>query len=166
VAVVAIALSCGCVLGARIDLIVRRGVFICSLAALSTLMCGTSFAHVQHSQPTDPNANSPAGVIYEIPLETARQDAEPHPASSTGTSGTLEPSSGGSSILVPGGQPGSLIHSGNGFGASSRVPGIGSAPSTGLANVQDDTGSAPTVSILVAAVLLIAGCAIGVRARR
>ncbi len=66
---------------------------------------------------TDPSAGSPAGVIYQIPLDNARRDAAPvlHVGSHGG------PGSPGSSS-----DP-SSIHSENGFGSASSVPGVSPA---------------------------------------
>ena len=38
-------------------------------------------------QATDPSASSPAGVVYSIPLDSARQDASPHGHGGPGSSG-------------------------------------------------------------------------------
>jgi hypothetical protein len=54
--------------------------------------------------PEDPSADSPSGTIYEIPLDDGRGDAAPR-----GQGGTEAPRSS--------------IHSENGFGSSSNVPG-------------------------------------------
>jgi hypothetical protein len=162
--------------------------------------------------------------VYSIPLDSARQDAAPHPTavavsggggssgsggggpSATGgggsaatggsssggggSSGARGASGGGAShrpltssgqvrgagsarrgaaalpILVPGGQPGSLIHSADGFGASPQVPGLNAPASAGLASVQGGAGSAPVLAILLAAVVMGIGAYAGLRARR
>jgi len=100
-------------------------------------------------QRTDPKANSPAGVIYQIPLDSGRRDAAPvlpvgsHPggggsaggrSSTGGGSGPSETGSGASgeaksasaAATQGGGTPSnpSSIHSENGFGSSSQVPGV------------------------------------------
>jgi hypothetical protein len=81
-------------------------------------------------------------------------------------SATASPSgTGAAPILVPGGQPGSLIHSANGFGSASSVPGAGAPPSAGLGAVQGSS-SVPLVAILLAVVVLGAGGFVGVRAWR
>jgi hypothetical protein len=182
-------------------------------------------ARIPAKQATDPNANSPAGVVYSIPLDSARQDAAPHihaaaggAANNSGSSGG--PTGGGNSgagavsgsspagsagassegassagqaaksrsgnaggaggasghahtvragtvpVLVPGGQPGSLVHSANGFGSSSSVPGLDSAPSSGLGAVQSNASSAPLLAILLAGLVMAIGAYAGVRARR
>jgi hypothetical protein len=64
-------------------------------------------------------------------------------------------------MLVPGGQPGSLIHSENGFGSSSEVPGLNVKASAGLAAVQGDGSSAPSAAILLAVVVLGIGAVAG-----
>lgn len=76
---------------------------------------------------TDPQAGSPAGAIYELPLDGARGDAAPRlraapPAKPRSTAGA--PSDGGD----PGsGARSSPIRSENGFGSSSSVPGAHAA---------------------------------------
>jgi hypothetical protein len=93
----------------------------------------------------DPKAASPAGVIYEIPVEKARGEGAPlvghggggtggsggqgsggASAGSQGPSGGGSPSATGSSDDTPAGrsEP-SSIHSENGFGSSTVVPGVG-----------------------------------------
>lgn len=160
----------------------------------------------------DPQANSPAGTIYAIPLDTARQDAAPHRrrgssggsksnskagvlgavgsggsggsggasggggsggsggsgasggASSAGGSGGGS-SGGSSSVLVPGGQPGSLIHSSNGFGSSSKVPGLGAPASAGFRTL-GGASNAPILAVLLALVVIALGVVAGGRAWR
>jgi hypothetical protein len=73
-------------------------------------------------------------------------------------------SSGGVPILVPGGQPGSLIHSSNGFGSSSNVPGLDAPPDAGLGAVQGNAGSAPLLAIVLSIIVLAIGAFAGVRA--
>jgi hypothetical protein len=166
------------------------------------------------SQATDPNANSPAGAIYSIPLDNARQDGAPHghssssgggggtgsgssgggggggtgaPPSSGGTGsggggatgggtasggGGSTPSSGSGSgntsnaVLVPGGQPGSLVHSSNGFGSSSSVPGLNAPASAGFRAVQSNASDAPMFAILLALGVIGLGAFVGARAWR
>lgn len=64
-------------------------------------------------------------------------------------------------MLVPGGQPGSLIHSENGFGSSSEVPGLNAKASAGFAAVQGNGSSAPPAAILLAIVVLAIGVVAG-----
>jgi hypothetical protein len=105
-----------------------------------------------------------------IPLESARQDAAPrghlvsHGGGSIGSA--LDVTGAHVALLVPGGQPGSLSHSDNGFGASSRVPGLDVAPGPGLGAVQGNASSAPLLSILLALVVMAIGTAAGMRAYR
>jgi hypothetical protein len=66
------------------------------------------------AQSGDPAQDSPSGVIYEIPLDDARQDAAPGRGSGGGASAGSEGAQGGTV---------SSIHSENGFGSSSTVPG-------------------------------------------
>jgi hypothetical protein len=74
---------------------------------LLALVCAALLAPASASaQSTDPEAGSPSGSIYEIPLEGARSDAAP----------------GGTR-----GKGSSPIRSENGFGSSSTVPGTGEA---------------------------------------
>jgi hypothetical protein len=196
--------------------VVRRIVDICLFLALSLVVWATpGFASSPAVQATDPNANSPAGVIYSIPLDSARQDASPHGHSNgTGATGGSTGSGGGGSVgggggssggggsaggsgatggsgssansgskgggsansrassgkpipvLVPGGQPGSLVHSANGFGSSSSVPGVDSPFSPGIGTVQNSGSSAPLVAIVLALVLLSLGGLAGARVWR
>jgi hypothetical protein len=175
-------------------------------------------------QATDPSAGSPAGAVYSIPLDSARQDASPHGhggssagtggssgagggggiiggggsggsgggtgsagggAGSAGGSGATGSSAGGSGgagatgsgsasltaskgtpVLVPGGQPGSLVNSANGFGSSSRVPGVNAPPAAGLGVVQSNASSAPLLAVLLAGLVLVLGGYIGIRSWR
>jgi hypothetical protein len=194
---------------------VRRVVDIFPVLAFS-LVLGVAPAWASgKSQVTDPNANSPAGVVYSIPLDSARQDASPHHggtgvggggggsghgqsgvggASGSGGSGSGGSGSGGSgsgssaggsggqgsagqgnarggrdgqgAVLVTGGQPGSLIHSSNGFGSSSSIPGLNAPTSAGLSAVQGNGDSAPPLAIMLAIVVMAIGVYAGVRTRR
>ena len=143
--------------------------FVMSLVASST----PALASAPSPQATDPNANSPAGVMDAIPLESARQDAAPRAhnghrlgggvdsiGSAPGVTGVRVP------LLVPGGQPGSLSHSVNGFGASPSVPGLDAPPGPGLGAVEGEADSAPLLSILLAAIVIAIGLASGIGARR
>jgi hypothetical protein len=71
----------------------------------------------------DPQASSPAGAVYEIPLQTARDFGSPGGGGSAAHGG----GSGGGGVLPTG----SAIKSENGYGSSSQVPGLSaSAAST------------------------------------
>ncbi len=77
---------------------------ISTLAA--TLLAVTGIAPgAALAQATDPDADSPSGVIYEIPLESARDDAAPRGGGSGGT------------------------QAGNGEGGTPASPPVPSAPS-------------------------------------
>jgi hypothetical protein len=85
------------------------------------------------AQTGDPEAGSPSGVIYEIPLDNARRDAAPTrggDGKGGGTSGsgggTTSGSGSGSGVTTANGTV-SPIHSENGFGSSSTVPGVAAA---------------------------------------
>ena len=75
---------------------------------------------------TDPDRGSPAGTLYEIPLERGRGDAAPL----SGGAGT--PSA------PPAVAPASPIRSENGFGSSSQVP--GTSPGEGGASASGTSG--------------------------
>jgi hypothetical protein len=77
------------------------------------------------AQSNDPEAGSPSGTIYEIPLDDARKDAAPRHGGSHG--GTA---SGGSA---------SPIHSDNGFGSSSTVPGTSGTTTASTQSAQSQS---------------------------
>lgn len=206
--------------------IAQIAIFAALLVAVSAMAAD---ARSRPSQVTDPSADSPAGVIYSIPLDSARQDAAPHHTSShsggsgsagggAGPGGPAGPTSGGGAPsgggadsgtgtgsgssagtagsagsgrghlhpaastgaagggassangnpqdLVPGGQPGSLVHSANGFGSSSEVPGAGAPLPPGLANAAAGTSSGPPIAVILALVVLGLGVYAGGRAWR
>ena len=106
-------------------------------------------AHGGHVQPTDPSANSPAGVIYAIPLDTARQDAAPHfgagsiPRSGGGTGSGLSSGGPGTSSFV---QPGTSPSRGPGGESGAAVKGAaGAHRSSGASPGQAGKGSAPVL---------------------
>lgn len=144
-------------------------------------------------QRTDPKAASPAGVIYQIPLDSGRRDAAPvlpvgsqgkgsgggafgvGSSSGGGPGGGPGPSAGGgarqlaggtqsASAAEGGGTPNnpSSIHSENGFGSSSQVPGLSrTALQTGAGVAATSTAGStlPTylLIVLVAAAAIVAG---------
>jgi hypothetical protein len=168
------------------------------------------------TQRTDPDASSPAGVIYEIPFDNARKDAAPKQTSEKGKDGGDQQSAAGAagSTGSGGGSTGSgtgtgaaagdasdrggsgnssdgdtsgsgappdaqsnpnvgtSIHSENGFGSSSVVPGTSTQgsgdepPSSALrtAGTTSSTSSAATFGLLIL-VALVAGW-IGIAASR
>jgi len=80
-------------------------------------------AALGQSLPSDPEADSPSGVVYELPVDRARKDAAPHrEASNRESSGGSSTTSSGDSATVAGVSAGS-IRSENNFGTSSQVPG-------------------------------------------
>ena len=58
---------------------------IISTLAVTLLAVAGVAPGAAHAQATDPDADSPSGVIYEIPLESARDDAAPRGGGSGGT---------------------------------------------------------------------------------
>jgi len=128
--------------------------------------------------------------MYAIPLDSARQDAAPHGHLGPGASvagGTGSRGGGGSgggqgggsrssstgtrgaantARLVPGGQPGSLIHSANGFGSSSLVPELRGPLGSTVIGPQTSASSAPQLAMLLSLVLLAVGLFVGTRAWR
>ncbi len=108
-------------------------------------------------QRTDPQAGSPAGVIYQIPLDTGRRDAAPVlPAgrrgggssgqgggAAAGGPGTSGPGSGGPGTGGPGG--GSPGTGGSGTGSSSGGgPGTGSAAGESASSGSSAGGGTPS----------------------
>jgi hypothetical protein len=63
--------------------------------------------------PSDPEADSPSGVVYEIPVEKGRRDAAPREQVAPDDGGRARDESETS------------IRSDNNFGTSSEVPGVG-----------------------------------------
>jgi hypothetical protein len=150
----------------------------------------------------DPSGSQPPGVIYQLPLDSARKDAAPQqssatpkqttprrkaahtaPAPSGGGSGGSSGGSGGSGGSTPSGGSGgsssgggngagvanTAIHSENGLGSSSKVPGLGK--SVGPTQVQrtaaETSGSTDsTVPLVALGLILFFGGAAGVAGRR
>jgi hypothetical protein len=167
-----------------------------AVSALALLVCAqNAVAMGQAVQRTDPQASSPAGVIYQIPLDTGRRDAAPvlpagrrrSGSSSQGSSGGAAsggpggggPSSSGSSGApangaassesasntppAGGGTPNdpSSIHSENGFGSASAVPGVSPAAvriGAGVPAVHTAGSTFPSYLLM----MLIGGAAIAV----
>ena len=81
--------SSAAIIGASV---VRRLVGILFVSVLLALaLTGTAFAGGGGGsvvQATDPSAGSPAGVVYSIPLDSARQDASPHGHGGSGAGGS------------------------------------------------------------------------------
>ncbi len=197
-----------------------------SVAALAlTIGAQTAMAEAQTNQRTDPQAESPAGVIYQIPLDSARRNAAPvlpsgrrdgGGSSGPGTGGGAGGSGGGASGSGggAGGQAGpsgasgggsasgggaggssgstgghgatnsaaqsaaasagggtpqdpSSIHSENGFGSSSQVPGISPAAlRTGAGVPATQTAGSTLPTYLLIALVVLAAVGMGVLATR
>jgi hypothetical protein len=98
----------------------------------SLLLLGASLhAPTAYAAAGDPPSGSPAGAVYELPLEQGRADGAPK-----GSGGTGAGAGGGGGSTVQGGggdstgeqgEAGSLYRSENNFGSSSQVPGVAAA---------------------------------------
>jgi hypothetical protein len=98
------------------------------LVAAVVLAAGTTAVAHGQTPNNDPEAGSPSGVIYEIPLDAARRDAAPRGSVADGPSAVT---TSGSSTTTATGSPASpsasiasSLHSENGFGSSAQVPGL------------------------------------------
>ena len=82
-------------------------------------------AEAQRSQRTDPAASSPAGAIYQIPLDDARRDAAPAAgrAGGGGDGGSGESGGGSGSGGSPGTTGGSATGASGGDGGGDGVAG-------------------------------------------
>jgi len=96
------------------------------MVALSILLLLPSAAGAQQL-PSDPEANSPSGVVYELPFDRGRDDAAPRPRDrqEPGRDRGSAPADGdsGGSGAADDREPTS-IRSENNFGSSSVVPGV------------------------------------------
>ena len=102
------------------------------------LMLPVGASAQETQQPSDPEADSPSGVVYELPLDRARRDSAPRRGERNGrrrggadrdggrgdggAGGQTDGGSGGGGP-APGREPTS-IRSENNFGSSSEVPGL------------------------------------------
>jgi hypothetical protein len=103
----------------RFRLDVTAGIWLALLAGVP--------AGAQAADPIEPRSGSPAGYVYEIPLEGARRDAAPRKPA-TGKPVTTPSGGGGTSTAPAAPDPDrAAIHSENGFGSSSVVPGAAAA---------------------------------------
>jgi hypothetical protein len=177
------------------------------LAAASQLVLIVSPA-LAGTQRTDPQAGSPAGVIYQIPLDSGRREAAPavagaaagghggggssgggtgtpsgtatggdptataagNDSASSGSGSATHRSSGSQSDSLPGGgtptDP-SSIHSNNGFGSSSYIPGVNAAAVDIGAGVPVGHSAGSTVPIYLLILLIaMAATVVGVIASR
>jgi hypothetical protein len=155
----------------------------CVAALALAIGAQTAMAEAQTAQRTDPKAESPAGVIYQIPLDSARRDAAPvlrsgrrrdgagssgsgtgGPGGGSGQGGDSSGSGGSADAATAqgGGTPQnpSSIHSENGFGSASQVPGVSQAAlrtGAGVPAAHAAGSTAPTYALIA----LIAAAAIG-----
>jgi hypothetical protein len=161
-------MKCACIAGAVAALALSTGV--------QTAMAET--------QRTDPKAESPAGVIYQIPLDSARRDAAPvlptgrrkdgaggavgsgnSSGGSGGDSGSHAGSSGAGGSSEGGGTPQdpSSVHSENGFGSASQVPGVSQAAlRTGAGVAATQAAGSTTPTYLLIALIAIAAIGLGI----
>ena len=106
-----------------------------------------------YSAAGDPPSGSPAGAVYQLPLEQGRSDAAPKGSGGTGAvppGGGGGPSGSSSSAGAEPSESGSLYRTENNFGSSSHVPGVastdggsgGAGGSTGAAGGGPGAGSA------------------------
>lgn len=108
------------------------------------LMLTAAGAAAQGSS-TDPQADSPAGAIYELPLDGARGDAAPKrpstPRAQPPGAADVRTGAGAAGSAAPS----SAIRSENGFGSSSAVPGATGGGATdggsGVSNGGSSDGS-------------------------
>jgi hypothetical protein len=194
------------------------------VAVAVALVMGLGGVAVAQEVRTDPNAGSPAGVIYQIPLDSGRRDAAPvlpvgsrhgGPAhtggagtgsgpgagvgggggstggsgavgrsaaggtglggsgSSTGSgaagsgaasTGAAQSAGGGEGASTAGGTPSdpSSIHSENGFGSSSQVPGVSPAAARiGAGVAAAHTAGSTLPGYLLMALIALAAIAVG-----
>ena len=107
---------------------------IASLLSLILALAPAGAAAQSHAAPSDPDADSPSGVVYELPLDQARKDAAPRKG---GGKGNGKKGSSGNGSSGQGSDPArsdTAIRSENNFGSSSQVPGV----SGGGSEDQDD----------------------------
>ena len=180
----------------------------CVASLALTIGAQAAMAEAQAVERTDPQAESPAGVIYQIPLDSARRDAAPvlptgrrdgaQGATGNGAGGSGNGSGGGAGSSSSGGSGGasssggtsahgagaglsassaapdagtpqdpSSIHSENGFGSSSQVPGVSQAAlrtGAGVAATQAAGSTLPTY--LLIALIAVAAIGMGLLATR
>jgi hypothetical protein len=100
----------------------RRFEFAYLLGSL-LLLPASLHSPTAYAAPGDPPAGSPAGAVYQLPLEQGRADAAPK-----GGGGTEAQAGGGGGSGGAGqSESDSLYRSENNFGSSSRVPGVAAA---------------------------------------
>jgi hypothetical protein len=108
----------------------RRRFELAYLLGSLLLLPASLHSPTAYAAPGDPPAGSPAGAVYQLPLEQGRADAAPK-----GGGGTEAEAGGGTGASTGGGgsggggqsESGSLYRSENNFGSSSQVPGAAAA---------------------------------------
>lgn len=122
----------------------RRSKFAYLLVSL-LLLPATLHSSTAYSAAGDPPSGSPAGAVYQLPLEQGRSDAAPK---GTGGTGAVPPGGGegGSGASGSSGaeasESGSLYRTENNFGSSSHVPGVASTGGGGGSGGASGSGSA------------------------
>ncbi|HMJ73516.1 MAG TPA: hypothetical protein VK471_09160 [Solirubrobacterales bacterium] len=108
----------------------RRRRFKAAYLLGSLLLAASLHPLTAYSAPGDPPSGSPAGAVYQLPLEQGRSDAAPKGSGGTGAEagGNTGSSAAGAGEAA---ESGSLYRSENNFGSSSRVPGVAPAGAKG-----------------------------------
>jgi hypothetical protein len=89
------------------------------------LLAASLHTPTAYSAPGDPPIGSPAGSVYQLPLQQGRADAAPKGGGETGAPG------GGGASAGKEGEGGSLYRTENNFGSSSEVPGAAAGAAGG-----------------------------------
>ena len=95
------------------------------LSVVSAVLMAVPSVAAGQGAPSDPEADSPSGVVYEIPAEQGREDAAPKDRTRQSQGGRGGSQAGGDPS-AGGATPETSIRSENNFGTSSNVPGAGS----------------------------------------
>ena len=140
-------------------------------------------AALAQALPSDPEPDSPSGVMYELPLDSGRGDAAPRGGGGTGGS---DPVAGagqaaaegkvtsirsennfGSSSVVPGAEPADRQKGRSGPGDSTEpAPSAGSSPEVlGAASPSSD-GPSEDIILPMLALIVATGAAVGLIAAR
>lgn len=120
----------------------RRRTRIAYLLGSLMLLVPSLHSPTAYSAAGDPPSGSPAGAVYELPLQGGREDAAPKlPAGAGGGGGGAGGGTGGG-----GSEATSLYRTENNFGSSSRVPGLAAAGAAagslaGVGDGDEDGGS-------------------------
>jgi hypothetical protein len=164
----------------------RRRLKVAYLLSSLLLLAASLHAPTAYSAAGDPPSGSPAGSVYQLPLEQGRSDAAPKGSGGTGAGGGGESGGSAGGAAEPS-ESDSLYRTENNFGSSSHVPGVagtggggsgaaagdgsgaGSAAIAGgaVAAESADTGNTSVTAgiVLIAAIALLAVAA-GVLSRR